>query len=109
MLRAGIYDNPVTLVAASLPRTTPLILVPAMDEEMWLQPAVQESLSWLKKNRAFVIGPVKGNLASGLVGMGRMTEPDDIAREFVQIILNTPHPNPLPQVGDGVLVGKKVL
>jgi len=110
MLRAGIYDNPVTLVAASLPRTTPLILVPAMDEEMWLQPAVQESLAWLKKNGAVVIGPVKGNLASGLVGMGRMTEPEDIVRNFIRLISDTtPHPNPLLQVGEGVLVGKKVL
>ncbi|HEY3876022.1 MAG TPA: flavoprotein, partial [Candidatus Kapabacteria bacterium] len=34
-LRVGIYDNAVTLAAASLPKGTPLIIVPAMDEDMW--------------------------------------------------------------------------
>jgi phosphopantothenoylcysteine decarboxylase/phosphopantothenate--cysteine ligase len=78
VLRAGIYDNPVTLVAASLPKGTPLIIVPAMDEDMWLQPAVQENLKWLKTHGVRVIEPVEGKLASGLIGLGRMPEPADI-------------------------------
>jgi phosphopantothenoylcysteine decarboxylase/phosphopantothenate--cysteine ligase len=86
MLRAGIYDNAVTLVAASLIKGTPLVLVPAMDEDMWLQPAVQENLAWLKAHGAIVIEPVTGKLASGLTGMGRMPEPDEIVRKFSVLI-----------------------
>ncbi len=83
MLRAGIYDSAVTLVAASLPKGTPLVIVPAMDEDMWLQPAVQENLTWLKQNGVVVIEPVVGPLASGLTGMGRMPEPVDLVKKFV--------------------------
>src|ERR1035437_6411516 len=85
-LRSAIYGDPVALLAASLPRWTPLVLVPAMDEEMWLQPAVQEALAWLRAHGVLQIGPVKGRLASGLTGMGRMPEPEDIVREFAQFI-----------------------
>jgi phosphopantothenoylcysteine decarboxylase/phosphopantothenate--cysteine ligase len=57
-----------------------------MDEDMWHQPAVQESLAWLRKQGTFVIGPVSGALASGLAGMGRMVEPSDIVRRLCDIL-----------------------
>jgi phosphopantothenoylcysteine decarboxylase / phosphopantothenate---cysteine ligase len=85
-LRGAIYDDPVTLVAASLRHTTPLILAPAMDEEMWLQPAVQDALSWLCMHEVSTIGPVKGLLASGLTGLGRLPEPEQIISEFAEIV-----------------------
>ena len=85
-LRGAVYDDPVSLVAASLPHSTPLVLAPAMDEEMWLQPAVQDALSWLRMHGVSTIGPVKGLLASGLTGMGRMPEPEQIVTEFAEII-----------------------
>ena len=85
-LRAGIYDNPVVLLAASLPKRTPLIIVPAMDEEMWVQPAVQENLLALQRAGVAVIAPVSGRLASGHTGMGRMREPVDIVEEFVHLL-----------------------
>jgi phosphopantothenoylcysteine decarboxylase / phosphopantothenate---cysteine ligase len=90
MLRAGIYDNAVTLAAASLPKGTPLVIVPAMDEDMWLQPAVQENLAWLNRNGVIVIEPVSGLLASGLTGMGRMPEPETIVREFQAVVARFP-------------------
>ncbi len=90
MLRAGIYDNAVTLAAASLPKGTPLVIVPAMDEDMWLQPAVQENLVWLKRSGVIVIEPVSGLLASGLIGMGRMPEPVDIVKEFERVVARFP-------------------
>jgi len=106
MLRAGIYDNPVTLAAASLPKGTPLVIVPAMDEDMWLQPAVQENLAWLKRNGVIVIEPVSGLLASGLTGMGRMPEPVDIVQKFIERVGRAGR----SIVGDAPdLRGKKVL
>ena len=98
MLRAGIYDNAVTLAAASLPNGTPLVIVPAMDEDMWLQPAVQENLAWLRRNGVIVIEPVSGLLASGLTGMGRMPEPVDIVKEFEDVVARFPR---LPVKPDG--------
>ena len=90
MLRAGIYDNAVMLAAASLPKGTPLVIAPAMDEDMWFQLAVQENLAWLKQNGVIVIEPISGLLASGLTGMGRMPEPVDIVREFERVVARFP-------------------
>ncbi len=100
MLRAGIYDNAVALAAASLPKGTPLVIVPAMDEDMWLQPAVQENLSWLKRNGVIVIEPVSGLLASGLTGMGRMPEPEDIVEKFAKLVAPASSPVPVPANGE---------
>jgi phosphopantothenoylcysteine decarboxylase/phosphopantothenate--cysteine ligase len=107
MLRAGIYDNTVMLAAASLPKGTPLVIVPAMDEDMWFQPAVQENLAWLKRNGVMVIEPVSGLLASGLTGMGRMPEPVDIVQKFIERF-GQPPPNPRLQKA-GELFGKRIL
>jgi phosphopantothenoylcysteine decarboxylase/phosphopantothenate--cysteine ligase len=121
-LRVGIYDNAVTLAAASLPKGTPLIIVPAMDEDMWLQPAVQENLQWLKQKGVLVIEPVSGALASGLVGMGRMSEPETIVEQLGSL-LGMGEPPPcivddaprLKKAGENLnkkaaeLAGKKVL
>ena len=85
-LRAGIYDNPVVLLAASLAKGTPLILAPAMDEEMWLQSAVQKNIAALKHDGVYIISPVSGPLASGLTGMGRMPEPIDLVEELISIL-----------------------
>src|ERR1051325_36206 len=85
-LRSAIYDDPVSLVAASLRHTTPLVLAPAMDEEMWLQPAVQDALGWLRMHGVSTIGPVKGLLASGLIGLGRMSEAEQVVSELAEIV-----------------------
>jgi phosphopantothenoylcysteine decarboxylase/phosphopantothenate--cysteine ligase len=87
-LRYGIYDNAVLLAAASLRPKTPLVIAPAMDEEMWLQPAVQENILWLKSKGVRIIEPISGELASGFSGMGRMKEPDELVKEFQSILSN---------------------
>ena len=114
-LRYGIYDNAVLLAAASLRPETPLVIAPAMDEEMWLQPAVQENILWLKSKGVRIIEPISGELASGFSGMGRMKEPDELVREFQSIISNpqprhgepsapTPNPTPLPLQNKRILI-----
>ncbi|MDP4221368.1 MAG: bifunctional phosphopantothenoylcysteine decarboxylase/phosphopantothenate--cysteine ligase CoaBC [Bacteroidota bacterium] len=107
-LRSGIYDNPVLLLASSLPEGTPLVIAPAMDEEMWLQPAVQENIAWLKSKGVQFIEPVKGALASGLTGFGRMPEPDEVVKKF-EALLKAPapraaKPRPLPLGGKRILI-----
>jgi phosphopantothenoylcysteine decarboxylase/phosphopantothenate--cysteine ligase len=108
-LRHGIYDNPVLLLASSLGPQTQLVIAPAMDEEMWQQPAVQENIEWLKHKGVKFIEPQKGILASGIVGMGRMPEADEVVKVF-QEVLNSPetrNPEPetrLPLEGKHILI-----
>jgi phosphopantothenoylcysteine decarboxylase/phosphopantothenate--cysteine ligase len=88
-LRRGIYDNPVLLLASSLGQQAQLIISPAMDEEMWHQPAVQENIEWLKSKGIKFIEPQKGVLASGIVGMGRMPEADEVVKKFQELLVST--------------------
>jgi len=75
-LANGIGDNllSVTHLAASCP----LIIAPAMDAGMYSHPATQANVETLKQRGAIFIGPVAGHLASGLVGLGRFVEPQDV-------------------------------
>jgi len=108
-LRRGIYDNPVLLLASSLGQNAQLVIAPAMDEEMWLQPAVQENIEWLKSKGVKFIEPVKGNLASGIVGMGRMPEADDVVKQFQQLLAIPETRNPKPETRNLPLAGKLIL
>ncbi len=108
-LRRGIYDNPVLLLASSLGDNAQLIIAPAMDEEMWQQPAVQENIEWLRNKGVKFIEPVKGNLASGLVGMGRMPEADDVVKQFQQLLVTADTQNPQPKTRPLPLAGKHIL
>jgi phosphopantothenoylcysteine decarboxylase/phosphopantothenate--cysteine ligase len=108
-LRYGIYDNPVLLAASALPRTTPLVVAPAMDEEMWFQPAVQDTVRWLGENGINVIEPINGDLASGLVGRGRIKEPDELVDEFFNIVNGSRQGYISKTTVISPLAGKKVL
>lgn len=72
----GICDN--LLLATYLSATCPVVVAPAMDEDMWNHPATKANI---KKIEAFgnrVIPVEKGELASGLYGEGRLAEPEQI-------------------------------
>ncbi len=78
-LAHGHGNTLVSLAALALEReTTPLLLAPAMDADMYTHPAVQANLTFLREQGAHILGPVHGRLASGLVAPGRMVEPEDI-------------------------------
>jgi phosphopantothenoylcysteine decarboxylase/phosphopantothenate--cysteine ligase len=72
----GLCDN--MLLATYLSATCPVWLAPAMDEDMWHHPATRANLERLQHygNRILPVG--RGDLASGLVGEGRMAEPEDL-------------------------------
>jgi len=72
-LAHGIADNLLTVTA--LAATCPLVIAPAMDGGMFSHPATQANLQTLKDRGAVVVGPEAGHLASGMVGLGRMSEP----------------------------------
>lgn len=75
-LAAGLSSDLVS--ATILASRGPVLLAPAMHTEMWEHPATQRNLGTLRDDGFHIIGPESGALAGGDVGMGRVSEPDQI-------------------------------
>lgn len=73
-LATGNCDNPLSCVAIALPKDRPLIIAPAMDFTMFEHPATQNNIAVLEKYGAKFIQPESGELASGLIGSGRLPD-----------------------------------
>lgn len=74
----GIADN--MLITTYLSMKAPVFIAPAMDLDMFAHPATQHNLDILRSYGNHIIEPGEGELASHLVGKGRMEEPDNIVR-----------------------------
>ena len=86
------------LTTLCLATTAPITLAPAMNRQMWANPATQANVQLLKQRGIRILGPASGEQACGEVGAGRMLEPAQIAEEvFVR------------QGGSGVLQGLRVV
>lgn len=72
----GMADN--MLITTYLSMKAPVFVAPAMDLDMFAHPATQENLRTLQRHGVQVIAPAEGELASALVGKGRMEEPEAI-------------------------------
>jgi phosphopantothenoylcysteine decarboxylase / phosphopantothenate---cysteine ligase len=72
----GLCDN--LLLATYLSATCPVVVAPAMDEDMWKHPATKANIQKLEAFGNRVIPVEKGELASGLYGEGRLAEPEQI-------------------------------
>jgi len=92
----GTCDN--LLLAVYLSAKCPIYFAPAMDLDMYIHPSTKDSLQKLQSFGNTIIPATSGELASGLVGEGRMAEPEDIVSFIENDILSK-----LP------LKGKKVL
>jgi phosphopantothenoylcysteine decarboxylase/phosphopantothenate--cysteine ligase len=86
------------LLACHLSATCPVYVAPAMDLEMYNDASTQANLGTLAKRGIRIIGPEHGELASGLMGPGRMTEPGDILDRLLSDL-----------VRPGKLAGRRVL
>ena len=73
----GLADDIVSCTAMAF--TGPLILAPAMHENMYLNPATQANIAILRERGAVIVGPESGDLASGGRGAGRMSPVETIA------------------------------
>jgi phosphopantothenoylcysteine decarboxylase / phosphopantothenate---cysteine ligase len=73
----GIADDFLTTMYLATP--APVLVAPAMNVNMWEHPAVQANISTLSQRGVRVIDPGSGDLACGMVGAGRMAEPEAIA------------------------------
>ncbi|MDN0073815.1 bifunctional phosphopantothenoylcysteine decarboxylase/phosphopantothenate--cysteine ligase CoaBC [Crenobacter sp. SG2303] len=72
----GACDDLISTLAAA--RTCPLVVAPAMNKQMWQNPANQRNVAQLIADGVQVFGPAAGEQACGEVGDGRMLEPEDI-------------------------------
>lgn len=82
----GACDN--LLLATFLSAKCPVAIAPSMDLDMWIHPATQNNVSLLKSYNHEIIEPEDGELASGLVGKGRMPEPHNLVNWTIQYFYN---------------------
>jgi phosphopantothenoylcysteine decarboxylase/phosphopantothenate--cysteine ligase len=94
-LAYGIADN--VLTEAALAHRGPVLVAPAMNPRMWANAATRANVETLRARGVELIGPDEGEMAEGEWGVGRMTEPDDIAARVAQLL------------APGPLTGKRVL
>lgn len=78
-LANGVGDDIVSTSALSLPASCRRFFAPAMNVEMWRQPAVKQNVARLEQLGWTRIGPDAGDLACGMTGEGRMSEPATLA------------------------------
>ncbi len=76
----GVADN--LLLTTYLSARAPVVVAPAMDLDMYAHPTTQSNIEMLRSRGVAIVEPASGELASGLVGKGRMAEPEEIF-EFV--------------------------
>lgn len=93
----GIADN--MLITTYLSAKAPVFVAPAMDLDMYAHPSTQKNLDTLRSYGNHIIEPGTGELASHLVGKGRMEEPDVIIRHLEEFFA----------AKDGDLAGKTIM
>ena len=80
-LAHGLADD--LLSTMCLARNCPLLIAPAMNRQMWENPATQRNIAQLKADGVFVLGPESGVQACGEEGLGRMLEAAQLAQAIV--------------------------
>lgn len=78
------------LLSLCLARDVPLWVAPAMNRQMWENPATQDNMRLLIERGIRLIGPDQGEQACGEVGLGRMVEADQIAQTLAQEVISPP-------------------
>lgn len=91
----GLADDLISTLC--LAKECPLIVVPAMNKQMWENPATQRNVAQLEKDGVTILGPTSGTQACGENGMGRMLEAAQILEGVIAFFQ------------EKVLAGKKVL
>lgn len=93
----GIADDLLTNLVLARCKTTPLFLAPAMNSQMWDNPASKRNLHQCENDNITIFTPQAGELACGEVGVGRMLEPSDLLMLLAK------------QLASKLLLNKKVL
>ncbi|WP_205746850.1 bifunctional phosphopantothenoylcysteine decarboxylase/phosphopantothenate--cysteine ligase CoaBC [Duganella callida] len=96
-LAHGACDDLLSTMCVARPRHVPLLVAPAMNVEMWQNPATQRNVQQLREDGIVIFGPAAGDQACGEVGLGRMLEPAQLLEEVVA------------SFQEKVLAGKRIL
>lgn len=96
-LAHGACDDLLSTLCVARPMTLPLMVAPAMNVEMWQNPATQRNVAQLRMDGIAILGPDAGEQACGETGLGRMLEPEQLLEEVVTAFQRK------------VLAGKRVL
>lgn len=80
----GIADDFLSTLYIST--TSPVLVAPAMNVEMWAHPATQENVRRLRERGVHFVDPGEGYLACRTVGAGRLAEPEEIVSKAVEIV-----------------------
>lgn len=97
----GACDSMLTAVA--LTARCPMMVCPAMDHDMYVHPAIRSNLDTLAARGITVMEAEHGELASGLVGQGRLPAPADIFDRAVDVMAS------MARQAEGPLAGKRVV
>jgi phosphopantothenoylcysteine decarboxylase / phosphopantothenate---cysteine ligase len=80
-IAAGMANDLLTTLC--LATKAPLVIAPAMNQQMWANPATAANIQILKERGVTILGPGSGEQACGDIGLGRMLEPDDLANQLL--------------------------
>jgi phosphopantothenoylcysteine decarboxylase/phosphopantothenate--cysteine ligase len=94
-LAYGIADN--VLTEAALAHRGPILIAPAMNPRMWISPATRANVQTLQARGIEFVGPDEGEMAEGEWGVGRLSEPAEIAPRIEQLL------------APGSLAGRRIL
>ena len=83
-LAAGFANDMVSLTV--LASNAPVVVAPAMHSNMWLAPATQANVRTLRERGVHIIDPTSGALGSGDNGIGRLPDPEEIARKALEVL-----------------------
>lgn len=97
-LAHGACDDLLSTLCVARPAHLPLLVAPAMNVEMWQNPAAQRNASQLRADGITLLGPDAGVQACGETGMGRMLEPEQLLEEIISSF------QPKTLVGKSVLI-----
>jgi phosphopantothenoylcysteine decarboxylase/phosphopantothenate--cysteine ligase len=86
-LAHGLADN--VLTEAALAHRGPVLVAPAMNPRMWSHAATRANAQTLRARGVVLVGPDEGETAEGELGVGRMAEPEDIARAAEELLAGT--------------------
>lgn len=81
----GLAPDSLSSIYLALPRTTPVLVAPAMNGKMWLHPATQRNVARLKNDGCRFIDPEEGGLACGYEGIGRLAAVDVILQHVANL------------------------
>jgi phosphopantothenoylcysteine decarboxylase/phosphopantothenate--cysteine ligase len=107
MSRLAYGHSTDLLTTLCIAREVPLWVAPAMNRQMWENPAVAQTASVLLEQGVRLWGPGLGEQACGEVGPGRMLEPDALIERLMAALQNVPTRNAIPL--RGLLQGRRVI